>query len=1075
VPGLGPVTIPDLREEDAPAVHRVGSMNESISSPFIRYPIGTSLLMAGILFVGLVAYPLLPVAPLPQVDFPTIQVSASLPGGSPETMASSVAQPLERQLAQIPGIAQMTSTSSLGSTAVTIQFDLNRSIDGAANDIQAAINAASGQLPKNLPSPPTYRKVNPADSPVLLLGATSDSLPLIRVSDAVDAQLGQQISQISGVAQVFIGGQQKPAIRVQIDPAKLVAKGLSLEDVRSQIAVTTVDSPKGNIDGATRAYTIYANDQLLDPDAWNDVIIAYRNGGPLRIRDIGRAVAGPEDMKQAAWADGKRGVFLVIFKQPGANVIDTVDRIKAQLPRLIAAIPPAIKIKIISDRTLTIRAAVEDVQITLLITIVLVVMVIFIFLRSFWATVIPAVTVPLALLGACALMWVFGYTLDNLSLMALTIAVGFVVDDAIVMLENITRHVEHGEKPLAAAFKGASEIGFTIVSISVSLVAVLIPLLLMGGIIGRLFREFAVTLAMAIFVSLVVSLTLTPMMASRFLRAHSETRHGKFYQWSERGFDRMLHAYEGGLDRALRWKRTTLCIFFATVALSVYLFVIIPKGFFPQQDNGFLTATSEAAQDISFADMKRHQEELSDIVQADPAVDSIAMFIGGGGTALNSGRMYVTLKPHEERRANAQQIISRLRPKLEKVEGARLYMQASQDVRLGGRATRTQFEFTLQDANLDELNEWAPKVLAAMQKLPQLRDVATDQQSQGTTLTLTIDRDTASRYGIQPQLIDDTLYDAFGQRQVTQYFTQLNSYHVVLEILPELQGKVDTLDKLYIKSPLTGAEVPMSVFCKWTTIPVRPLAIAHQGQFPATTISFNLGENVALGQATDAVLKTMEDLGAPATLSSSFQGTAQAFQQSLGTVPLLIVAALVVVYLILGVLYESYIHPLTILSTLPSAGVGALAILMLFGFDFSLIALIGVILLIGIVKKNGIMMVDFAIVAERDEHLSPEQSIRKAALLRFRPIMMTTMAAMLGGVPLMLGTGTGSEIRQPLGYAMVGGLIVSQALTLFTTPVVYLYLDNLSNALSRWMQSSRSDESQAGGAREEGARKIAAE
>jgi hydrophobic/amphiphilic exporter-1 (mainly G- bacteria), HAE1 family len=1048
-------------------------MNESISSPFIRYPIGTSLLMAGILFVGIVAYPLLPVAPLPQVDFPTIQVSASLPGGSPETMASSVAQPLERQLAQIPGIAQMTSTSSLGSTAVTIQFDLNRSIDGAANDIQAAINAASGQLPKNLPSPPTYRKVNPADSPVLLLGATSDSLPLIRVSDAVDAQLGQQISQIAGVAQVFIGGQQKPAIRVQVDPAKLVAKGLSLEDVRNQIAITTVDSPKGNIDGDTRAYTIYANDQLLDPAAWNDVIIAYRNGGPLRIRDIGRAVAGPEDMKQAAWADGKRGVFLVIFKQPGANVIETVDRIKAQLPRLIAAIPPAIKIKIISDRTLTIRAAVEDVQYTLLITIMLVVMVIFVFLRSFWATVIPAVTVPLALLGACALMWAFGYTLDNLSLMSLTIAVGFVVDDAIVMLENITRYVEAGEKPLAAAFKGAKEIGFTIVSISVSLVAVLIPLLLMGGIIGRLFREFAVTLAMAIFVSLVVSLTLTPMMASRFLRAHSETRHGRFYRWSERAFERMLHAYERGLDRALRWKLTTLCIFFATLALSVYLFIIIPKGFFPQQDNGFLTGTSEASQDISFADMKRHQEELSDIVQADPAVDSIAMFIGGGGTALNSGRMYVTLKPHDERDANAQQIISRLRPKLEKVEGARLYMQASQDVRLGGRATRTQFEFTLQDANLDELNEWAPKILAAMQKLPQLRDVATDQQSQGTTLTMTIDRDTASRYGIQPQLIDDTLYDAFGQRQVTQYFTQLNSYHVVLEITPELQGKLDTLDKLYIKSPITGDQVPLSVFCKWTTVPVRPLSIAHQGQFPATTISFNLGENVALGQATDAVQKAVYDLGAPATLASSFQGTAQAFQQSLGTVPLLILAALVVVYLILGVLYESYIHPLTILSTLPSAGVGALAILMLFGFDFSLIALIGIILLIGIVKKNGIMMVDFAIAAERDEHLSPEQSIRKAALLRFRPIMMTTMAAMLGGVPLMLGTGTGSEIRQPLGYAMVGGLLVSQALTLFTTPVVYLYLDNFSNALSRWMQSDKPGDS--GSATEEDAQKVAAE
>ena len=1033
-------------------------MNESISSPFIRYPIGTSLLMAGILFVGLVAYPLLPVAPLPQVDFPTIQVSASLPGGSPETMASSVAQPLERQLAQIPGIAQMTSTSSLGSTSVTIQFDLNRNIDGAANDVQGAINAASGQLPKNLPSPPTYRKVNPADSPILLLSATSDTLPLIKVSDTVDAQLGQQISQISGVAQVFIGGQQKPAIRVQIDPAKLVAKGLSLEDVRSQIANTTVDSPKGNIDGTKRAYTIYANDQLLDAPDWNDVIITYRNGAPLRIRDIGQAIAGPEDMKTAAWADGQRGVFLVIFKQPGANVIETVDRIKAQLPRLIAAIPPAIKIKIMSDRTLTIRAAVEDVQITLLITIMLVIVVIFVFLRSFWATVIPGVTVPLALLGACALLWAFGYTLDNLSLMALTIAVGFVVDDAIVMLENISRYIEHGEKPLAAAFKGASEIGFTIVSISVSLVAVLIPLLLMGGVIGRLFREFAVALAMAIFVSMAVSLSLTPMMASRFLRAHNETRHGRFYQWSERAFERMLHAYERGLDIALRWSFTTLCIFFGTVALSVYLFVLIPKGFFPQQDNGFLTAVSEMPQDISFAEMKRRQEELNQIVQADPAVDSIAVFIGGGGTALNSGRMYITLKPREERNVDAQQVISRLRPKLAKVEGAKLYMQASQDVRLGGRATRTQFEFTLQDANLDELNGWAPKMLARMQQLPELRDVATDQQTEGTILQLKIDRDTASRYGILPQLIDDTLYDAFGQRQVTQYFTQLNSYHVVLEILPELQGKVDTLDKIFIKSPTTGQEVPLSVFCRWTTDPVRPLAIAHQGQFPAVTISFNLGQGVALGQATAAVQQAMATMGAPATLSSSFQGTAQAFQQSLGTVPLLILAALVVVYLILGILYESYIHPLTILSTLPSAGVGALAILMAFGFDFSLIALIGIILLIGIVKKNGIMMVDFAIVAEREEHLSTREAIRKAALLRFRPIMMTTMAALLGGVPLMLGTGTGSEIRQPLGYAMVGGLLVSQALTLFTTPVIYLYLDTLSNAFARWTAPERSGE-----------------
>ncbi len=1028
-------------------------MNESISSPFIRYPIATSLLMAGILFVGLVSYPLLPVAPLPQVDFPTIQVSANLPGASPETMASSVAQPLERQFAQIPGVAQMTSTSSLGSAAVTIQFDLNRSIDGAANDVQAAINAAGGQLPKNLPSPPTYRKVNPADSPILLLSATSDTLPLTEVSDDTDAQLAQQISQISGVAQVFIGGQQKPAIRIQIDPAKLVAKGLSLEDVRSQLAITTVDSPKGAIDGTTRSYTIYANDQLTASKDWNDVIIAYRNGGPLRIRDIGQAVSGPEDVKQAAWANGKRGVFLVIFKQPGANVIETVDKIKAQLPRLVAAIPPAIHINIISDRTQTIRAAIEDVQFTLLLTIVLVVMVIFVFLRSVWATIIPSVTVPLALLGACSLMWVFGYTLDNLSLMALTIAVGFVVDDAIVMLENISRYIEKGERPLAAAFKGASEIGFTIVSISISLVAVLIPLLLMGGIIGRLFREFAVTLAMTIFVSMVVSLTLTPMMASRFLRAHGETRHGRFYQWSERAYEALLHAYERGLDRALKWSKTTLLIFFATLALSVYLFVIIPKGFFPQQDNGLITAASEAAQDISFADMKRHQEELGAIVQADPAVASIAMFIGGGGSALNTGRMYITLKPRNERDASAQQVIGRLRPKLEKVEGARLFMQAAQDVRLGGRPTRTQFEYTLQDANLGELNEWAPKILDKMKTLPQLRDVATDQQSAGTTLMLTIDRDAASRFGITPQLIDDTLYDAFGQRQVAQYFTQLNSYHVVMEILPELQGKLDTLDRLYIKSPTTGDEVPLSAFTKWTSVPVRPLSISHQGQFPAITISFNLAEGVALGQATQAVQKAVTDMGAPATLSSSFQGTAQAFQQSLSTVPLLILAALVVVYLILGILYESYIHPLTILSTLPSAGVGALAMLMLFGFDFSLVALIGVILLIGIVKKNGIMMVDFAITAERDEHLSPEQSIRKAALLRFRPIMMTTMAAMLGGVPLMLGTGTGAEIRQPLGYAMVGGLIVSQALTLFTTPVVYLYLDRLSNWFAGWGRS----------------------
>ncbi len=1025
-------------------------MSGGISSPFIRYPIATSLLMAGILFVGIVSYPMLPVAPLPQVDFPTIQVAATLPGGSPETMASSVAQPLERQLAQIPGVAQMTSTSSLGTSAITLQFDLNRSIDGAANDVQAAINAASGQLPKSLPSPPTYRKVNPADSPIMLLSATSDTLPVTTVSDSVDAQLAQQISQISGVAQVTIGGQQKPAIRIQIDPAKLVAKGIGLEDIRTPLSVTTVDGPKGNIDGVTRSYTIYANDQLPDSKDWNDVIIAYRNGGPLRVRDIGHAVTGPEDAKQVAWANGKRGVFLVIFKQPGANVIDTVDKIKAALPRLVAAIPPAVKIEVVSDRTQTIRAAVQDVQFTLLLTIALVVMVIFIFLRNVWATIIPSVTVPLALLGACALMWVFGYTLDNLSLMALTISVGFVVDDAIVMLENITRYIEEGETPMAAAMKGAGEIGFTIVSISISLVAVLIPLLLMGGIIGRLFREFAITLTMAIFVSMVVSLTLTPMMASRFLRDEKHTKHGRFYRISENMFDAMLHAYERGLDLVLRWRLTTLMVFFATVALSVYLFMIIPKGFFPQQDTGLITATSEAAQDISFADMQKHQAELGKIVQTDPDVASVAMAIGGSGGALNTGRMFITLKPRDERSASAQQIISRLRPQLDKVEGARLFMQAAQDVRVGGRISRTQFEYTLQDANLAELNEWAPKILGRMQKLPELRDVATDQQTQGTTLTLTIDRDNASRLGISPQLIDDTLYDSFGQRQIAQYFTQLNSYHVILEILPELQGKLDTLDKIYIRSPTTGAQVPLSAFVKWTTVPVQPLSISHQAQFPAITISFNLAQGVALSQATDAVQKAIQEMNAPATLSGTFQGTAQAFQQSLSTVPLLIIAALVVVYLVLGILYESYIHPLTILSTLPSAGVGALAILMAFGFDFSLIALIGIILLIGIVKKNGIMMVDFAIAAERDEHIEPEAAIRKAALLRFRPIMMTTMAALLGGVPLMLGTGTGAEIRQPLGYAMVGGLIVSQVLTLFTTPIVYVYLDKLSTMMSGW-------------------------
>jgi hydrophobic/amphiphilic exporter-1 (mainly G- bacteria), HAE1 family len=768
------------------------------------------------------------------------------------------------------------------------------------------------------------------------------------------------------------------------------------------------------------------------------------------VRDIGQAVTGPQDITQVAWADGKRAIFLVIFKQPGANVIDTVDKILAELPHIRASMPPAINIFTLSDRTQTIRASVQDVQITLLITIALVVMVIFLFLRSLWATIIPSVTVPLALLGACALMWVAGYSLDNLSLMALTISVGFVVDDAIVMLENITRYIEEGEAPLAAALKGSSEIGFTILSISISLVAVLIPLLLMSGIIGRLFREFAVTLSMTIVVSAAVSLTLTPMMASRFLKPAKEARHGRLYDLSERGFEALLKGYERGLDLVLRLRFVTLMAFLATLGLSVYLFVLIPKGFFPQQDTGLLTGVSEAAQDISVADMMRHQVELGEIVRKDPAIAHVAMAIGGAGNPANNGRMYITLKPRDERDVDADQIIARLRPQLDKVEGARLFLQASQDVRMGGRPSRTQYQYTMQDSDIGELSQWAPKMLARMQTLPELRDVATDQQTQGTTLTLTFDRDQASRFGLTAQIIDDTLYDAFGQRQIAQYFTQLSSYEVVMEVLPSLQTDLTTLDKIFLRSPTTGGQTPLSTFAKWTTTPIQPLSISHQGQFPATTISFNLAPGVALGQATDAIARVQNELKLPASVSTSFQGTAQAFQQSLGSVPLLIVAALVVVYLILGILYESYIHPLTILSTLPSAGVGALAMLMLFHYEFSLIALIGVILLIGIVKKNGIMLVDFAIVAERDEHLSAHDAVRRAALLRFRPIMMTTMAALLGGIPLMLGTGTGSEIRQPLGYAMVGGLLVSQALTLFTTPVIYLYLDQLSDWIVSW-------------------------
>jgi hydrophobe/amphiphile efflux-1 (HAE1) family protein len=1025
----------------------------NISRPFIERPIATSLLMVGVLFAGLVAYPLLPVAPLPQVDFPTIQVAASLPGANPETMASAVATPLERQFAQIAGVTEMTSTSGLGTTSITIQFDLDRNIDAAAQDVQAAINAAGGQLPKDLPSPPTYRKVNPADSPVLILAAQSDSLPLTAVDDAADTILAQQLSQVSGVAQVSIGGEQKPAVRVQVDPAKIAALGLSMEDLRTAISNATVNAPKGSFDGPRQSFTIYANDQLLKAEAYNDLIVAYRNGSPVRVRDVGQAIAGPENSKLAGWQNGKRGILLIVFKQPGANVIDTVDRVKAALPRLEAAIPPGIDVSVIADRTQTIRASVNDVERTMAITIGLVVMVIFLFLRQFWATAIPAVTVPLSLLGTAGLMYFAGYSLDNLSLMALTIAVGFVVDDAIVMIENVMRHIEAGLTPLEAAFKGASEIGFTILSISLSLVAVFIPLLLMGGVVGRLFREFAVTVTMAILVSAFVSLTLTPMMCGIFLRDQRQVRHGRLYRASEAFFDGLLRGYDRGLKWVLRHQPLTLAVLLLTIASTGYLYVAIPKGFFPQQDTGFITGISEAAQDISFAGMMEKQQALAAVIAADPDIAGFASVIGPGGSspAENAGRFFITLKPRDQRSATADQIINRLRPRLAKVEGVALFLQASQDINVGGRLSRTQYQYTLQDADLDELNQWAPRMLATLKSLPQLQDVATDQQTSATSVTMTIDRDTAARFGIAPQLIDDTLYDAFGQRQVTQYFPQLSQYHVVLEVDPRFQADPASLDKIYVTAPATGQQVPLSVFVKIDTDKTNSLSISHQGQFPAVTLSFNLSTGTALGQAVDAIQHAQAELGAPASLVGSFQGTAQAFQASLSTQPYLIAAALVVVYLILGMLYESYIHPITILSTLPSAGVGALLILMVAGYDLSVIALIGIILLIGIVKKNGIMMIDFALEAERHQGLQPEEAIYRACILRFRPIMMTTMAALLGGLPLMLGQGTGSELRRPLGFAIVGGLLLSQMLTLYTTPVVYLHMDRLN----RWLTARR--------------------
>jgi HAE1 family hydrophobic/amphiphilic exporter-1/multidrug efflux pump len=1020
----------------------------NISTPFVMRPIATSLLMAGILLVGLVAYPLLPVAPLPQVDFPTLSVNASLPGASPETMASSVAQPLEYYFSSIAGVTQMTSTSVLGVTQINVQFDLDRNIDAAAQDIQTAIDAAGGQLPKNLPSPPTYKKINPADFPIMFLSVHSAVLPLTTVDDYAENVIAQQLSRIPGVAQVAFGGQQKPAVRVQIDPAKIAALGIQLEDIANVIVNATVDAPKGSIQGPVHGFAVYDNDQLMKAAQWNDIVVAYKNGAPVRIRDIGVAVDGPENVQLAAWQDHGTGIQLQVFKQPGANVVEAVDQIKALMPKILSEVPPAIKVDTVADRTTTIKASLHDVEFTLVLTICLVVLVIFLFLRNFWATAIPGVTVPLALLGTAAMMYVVGYSLDNLSLMALTIAVGFVVDDAIVMLENIYRHIEEGLSPLEATLKGAGEIGFTIVSISISLIAVFIPLLLMGGIVGRLFREFAVTVTMTIVVSAFVALTLSPAMAAIFLRDERHTRHGRLYQYIERGFERLLGAYTRGLDFVLRHQPATLAFFFVTLALSVVLYVYIPKGFFPQQDTGIITGFSDASQDVSFPEMVRRQHQLTDIVARDPDVQSWGTNLGGS-RPVNTGFLIIGLKPKGERSSTTDQIINRLRPQFSKVPGATLYLQSAQDLNVGGRGTRTQYQYTLMDTDLAELNHWAPILLARLKKLPILQDVASDQQTNSTMLALTIDRDQAARFGIQPALIDQTLYDAFGQRQVTQYFTQLNTYHVILEVTPELQTDPHSLERIYIKSPLTGGEVPLSTFVKYDTDHVTYLSIQHQGQFPAVTLSFNLAPGVALGEAVEALEREAAQAGLPATLIGGFQGNAQAFQSSLKTEPYLILAALVTVYIILGMLYESYIHPLTILSTLPSAGVGALLVLLLFKIELSVIALIGIILLIGIVKKNGIMMVDFALQAEREQHLSAEESIRQACLLRFRPIMMTTMAALLGALPLMLGNGTGSELRQPLGYTMVGGLLLSQAFTLFTTPVVYVYLDRLSGWFGR--------------------------